>query len=78
MMPAAPAGQTSVQIPHLVHFFWLLRTPSGVNQPLWTGSHASRLSSKIEGDHSGKPLPAEGGHVVLDFGPCALRALHVW
>jgi hypothetical protein len=28
----------------LVHFYWLLKTPTAVNQPLWTGSHASRLT----------------------------------
>lgn len=41
----------------LVHFFWLLYTPSGVNQPLWTGSHASRLISIIESDHGGQTIP---------------------
>jgi mono/diheme cytochrome c family protein len=41
----------------LVHFFWLLRTPSGVNQPLWTGAHASRLTEIIESDHCGRTIP---------------------
>jgi hypothetical protein len=36
----------------LVHFYWLLRTPTGVNQPLWAGSHASRLTEIIESDHA--------------------------
>jgi len=41
----------------LVHFFWLLRTPTAVNRPLWTGSHASRLLEYIETDHCGKLIP---------------------
>ncbi|HQL73867.1 MAG TPA: hypothetical protein PLD58_11860 [Phycisphaerae bacterium] len=41
----------------LVHYFWLLKTPTAVNQPLWAGSHASRLTEIIESDHAGKPLP---------------------
>lgn len=32
----------------LVHFYWLLWTPTTVNQPLWAGSHASRLTGLIE------------------------------
>ena len=32
----------------LVHFYWLLWTPTAVNQPLWAGSHASRLTGIIE------------------------------
>ena len=43
----------------LVHFYWLLRTPTAVNQPLWTGSHASRLLEYIEGDHGGRTLARE-------------------
>jgi len=43
----------------LVHFYWLLRTPTAVNQPLWTGSHASRLPEYIEGNHCGRLLPSE-------------------
>ncbi len=43
----------------LVHFFWLLRTPTAVNQPLWTGSHASRLPDYIEGDHCEQHVPRE-------------------
>ncbi|MBN2474619.1 MAG: hypothetical protein JXB62_08420 [Pirellulales bacterium] len=41
----------------LVHFFWLLRTPTAVNRPLWTGSHASRLLEYIETDHCGRMIP---------------------
>jgi len=41
----------------LVHFFWLLRTPTAVNQPLWTGSHASRLLDTIETEHCEHPIP---------------------
>lgn len=43
----------------LVHFYWLLRTPTAVNQPLWTGSHASRLLEYIEGDHGGRQMAGE-------------------
>jgi mono/diheme cytochrome c family protein len=42
----------------LVHFFWLLRTPTGVNQPLWAGSHASRLPEYLEGKHCSPAIPA--------------------
>jgi len=41
----------------LVHFFWLLRTPTGINQPLWTGSHASRLLDYVDTDHCGQLMP---------------------
>lgn len=43
----------------LVHFFWLLKTPTAVNQPLWAGSHASRLTEILESDHAGQPIPLE-------------------
>jgi len=43
----------------LVHFYWLLRAPTAVNQPLWTGSHASRLLEYIEGDHGGRRVASE-------------------
>lgn len=43
----------------LVHFYWLLRTPTAVNQPLWTGSHASRLREYIDTDHCGEMIPLE-------------------
>jgi hypothetical protein len=43
----------------LVHFYWLLRTPTAVNQPLWTGSHASRLLEYIDTDHCGQEIPLE-------------------
>ena len=42
----------------LVHFYWLLRTPSAVNRPLWTGSHASRLLQYVDTDHCGRTIPA--------------------
>ena len=41
----------------LVHFFWLLRTPTGVNQPLWTGSHASRLLEHTDTTHCERRVP---------------------
>jgi len=43
----------------LVHFYWLLRTPTAVNRPIWTGSHASRLPEYIETDHCGHKVPPE-------------------
>ncbi len=43
----------------LVHFFWLLQTPTAVNQPLWAGSHASRLPDYLNADHCGRPIPLE-------------------
>ena len=52
MLPAEKAKRKP-----LVHFFWLLRTPTGVNQPLWTGSHASRLLEHIDTKHCGKMIP---------------------
>jgi hypothetical protein len=41
----------------LVHFFWLLRTPTAVNAPLTTGSHASRLLDYIDTEHCGRKIP---------------------
>lgn len=41
----------------LVHFYWLLRTPSAVNRPFQTGTHASRLLDYIDTDHCGRMLP---------------------
>ncbi|MDR0328265.1 MAG: DUF1080 domain-containing protein [Planctomycetaceae bacterium] len=43
----------------LVHFFWLLQTPTSVNEPYITGSHASRLTELIESDHGGVTMPLE-------------------
>ncbi|KPK43685.1 MAG: hypothetical protein AMK72_13005 [Planctomycetes bacterium SM23_25] len=43
----------------LVHFYWLLRTPTAVNQPLWTGCHASRLPEYLETDHCERKVPPE-------------------
>jgi mono/diheme cytochrome c family protein len=41
----------------LVHFYWLLRTPTAVNQPLWTGCHASRLLVYVDTAHCGEQIP---------------------
>ena len=50
----------------LVHFFWLLRTPTGVNQPLWTGSHASRMLDYLEAKHCEREIPrAERQRIYL-------------
>jgi len=43
----------------LVHYFWLLHTPSSVSEPYITGSHASRLTELIESDHGGVAMPLE-------------------
>ena len=51
----------------MVHFYWLLRTPTAVNRPLWTGSHASRLLEYIETDHCGRMIP-----------PAARQRIYVW
>ena len=57
MMTGEMLPQEKARGKPLVHFFWLLRTPSGVNQPLWTGSHASRLTEIIESDHCKRKIP---------------------
>jgi hypothetical protein len=50
----------------LVHFFWLLRTPTAVNQPLTTGSLASRLLDYIDTEHCGQKIPlAERQRIYL-------------
>jgi len=41
----------------LVHFYWLLHTPSGVNQPLWSGCYASRLPEYFKPEHCGTAVP---------------------
>ena len=41
----------------LVHFFWLLFTPSGVNQPRETGVVASRLDDFLTKEHCGHEIP---------------------
>jgi len=41
----------------LVHFYWLLRTPTAVNRPLQTGSHASRLLEYLDAKHCEKEMP---------------------
>jgi hypothetical protein len=43
----------------LVHFYWLLQTPTAVNQPLWTGTFASRLPDYLEADHCGHEIPVD-------------------
>jgi hypothetical protein len=43
----------------LVHFYWLLKTPTAVNQPLWAGSHASRLAELLESQHGDVRMPRE-------------------
>jgi len=43
----------------LVHFYWLLRTPTAVNRPLWTGSHASGLLEYVDTEHCEQKIPLE-------------------
>ena len=43
----------------LVHFFWLLWTPSSNSEPYITGSHASRLTEMIERERNGIIMPLE-------------------
>jgi hypothetical protein len=43
----------------LVHFYRLLRTPTAVNQPLWTGSHASRLLDYLTAEHREHEIPPD-------------------
>ncbi len=43
----------------LVHFYWLLRTPTAINRPLWTGCHASRLLDYVDTDHAKEKIPLE-------------------
>jgi mono/diheme cytochrome c family protein len=43
----------------LVHFFWLLYTPTSINEPYITGSYASRLTELIESEHGGQAMPLE-------------------
>lgn len=48
----------------LVHFFWLLFTPSAISVPYESGSHASRLTEIIESDHNGLEMPLEDRQVL--------------
>ena len=43
----------------LVHFFWLLKTPTAVNQALQAGSLASRLPDYLTDRHCGSPVPKD-------------------
>lgn len=51
----------------LVHFFWLLRTPTAVNQPLTTGTLASRLPDYFDAAHCGQSMP-----------PAARQRIYLW
>lgn len=48
----------------LVHFFWLLKTPTAVNEPYITGSHASRLTDIIESGHHDVKMSLEDRQVI--------------
>ncbi len=43
----------------LVHFYWLLWTPTAVHRPLQSGAHASRLPDYFTKEHCGKSIPEE-------------------
>ncbi len=43
----------------LVHFYWLLFTPSAVHQPNWSGTFASRLPDYFKKDHCKKTVAQE-------------------
>ncbi|MDO4586590.1 MAG: DUF1080 domain-containing protein [Planctomycetia bacterium] len=43
----------------LVHFYWLLFTPSAVHQPGWSGTFASRLSDYLTKEHCGQEMSQE-------------------
>jgi hypothetical protein len=43
----------------LVHYFWLLHTPTAVGEPYTTGTYASRLTELIESNHRGITMPSE-------------------
>ncbi|MCL2006258.1 MAG: DUF1080 domain-containing protein [Planctomycetaceae bacterium] len=48
----------------LVHYFWLLHTPSSQSTPYITGSHASRLTELIESEHGGINMPLEDRQIL--------------
>lgn len=48
----------------LVHFFWLLFTPTAINEPYITGSHASRLTELIESNHGSVTMPLEDRQIL--------------
>ena len=43
----------------LVHFHWLRRSPTGTNQPLWSGSHVSRIGDYLGQNHCGRDMAWE-------------------
>lgn len=43
----------------LVHFYWLLWTPSAIHEPFQSGTLASRLPQYMEKEHCGKDIPLE-------------------
>ncbi len=43
----------------LVHFYWLLFTPTGVHQPNWSGTFASRLPLYFTKEHCGMEINKE-------------------
>ncbi|MBR5626863.1 MAG: DUF1080 domain-containing protein [Thermoguttaceae bacterium] len=43
----------------LVHFYWLLFTPSAVSEPGWAGTLASRLPDYFTEEHCGQAIPQE-------------------
>jgi len=43
----------------LVHFYWLLWTPTGIHQPYQSGCYASRLPDYLTKEHCGEDIPLE-------------------
>lgn len=43
----------------LVHFYWLLWTPTAIHQPFQSGCYASRLPDYLTKEHCGKEVPLE-------------------
>ncbi len=43
----------------LVHFYWLRRSPTAVNRPLWSGSYVSRLVDYLDASHCGQDIPTQ-------------------
>lgn len=48
----------------MVHFYWLLQTPSAVNEPYEAGTFASRLTEIIESEHNDVTLSPEERRVL--------------
>jgi hypothetical protein len=52
-------SQEAAQGRPLVHFYWLRRSPTGTNRPLWSGSYVSRIADYLGRDHCGQEVSWE-------------------